>query len=255
MNQIAGTVMNPFFYNFWVALIFISAGAANAAGPPEERPACLTSPSSLKGQARKEELMVCMASMSDPKKRLLKPGINFREEAEFLKSQDGLVIREVGTVNGIPYQIFHIDGSGSFAGQSGQDLSNKAGLKESEYWSVSCKRDAMSDKTTCRLSRGDFYLFVDPIGAYSVSVGTANYPGKPVTVRTGSGEPVTTLRKDNFFDAATSQRIAKSILKEESLKTRYMKWPNDRWIDAEYSTHGFSQALEYVVWATKQSNK
>ena len=244
--------MKSFFQILLVATTLIAAHA-NAA-TPLERPACLTSQSALTGQARKEELMVCMASMGDRKKRVVKPGVNFRDDANFLKAQDGLVIRELGVVNEIAYQVFHQDGSGSFAGQPGQDMANKARLKDSDYWSVACKRDAMSDKTTCHLNRGDFYLFIEPTGRYSVSVGTANFPGKPIAVRTGSGEPITTLRKDNFFEAATSQRIVQQLLKEESLKTRYMKWPHDVWIDAEYSTYGFTQALEYIVWATKQGN-
>lgn len=238
---------------FFVSSLLISTFAIGAL--PSAPPDCLKNPSALTGQARKDELMVCMSSSERSLKRLLPAGVNFRSDADFLRAENGNVIAERGVADDVAYQVFHQDGSGSFAGLPGQNMSDKGQIKKSDYWSVSCKRDAMSDKTTCNLNRGDFYLFIEPNGNFGISVGTQNFPGKPIALRMGNTDPITTSRKDNFFDASTSQRIVKQLLKEESFKTRYIKWPYENWIDAEYSTHGFAVALEYVVWATKQGNR
>lgn len=233
---------------FLVGLFPLLAGAGQS-----EMKECLLKVRELPRAEKKDQMLICLSQLKATKENLIPEGASFRADAEYLK-RDEDVIRESGLVNGVAYSVYRVDGSGAVQGEPEQDIGDGAKLSKSNHWSIGCKRDAMNDKVTCHLKRGDFWVFVGPTGRPTVSVGENNFPGRSITVRLGNGDPITTNDKHATYDAKTSQRIVSQLSKETTFRTRYMKWPYDNWIDAEYVTYGFAVAYEYTKWATRQGN-
>lgn len=241
----------PYFRSvfFLICLFPLVVGAGRV-----EMDECFANVRDLPPAERKEPMMICLSKLKPMNENLIPQGVSFRPDAEYLK-RDEYVLRESGSANGVAYTAFYVDGSGSVQGEPEQNIADGAALSKTNHWSIGCKRDAMNDKVTCHLNRGDFWVFVGPTGKPAVSVGKNNFPGRLITVRLGQGEPITTSDKNATFDAKTSQRIVSQLSKESVFKTRYMKWPYDSWIDAEYLSYGFDVAYEYTKWATQQGNR
>lgn len=157
-----------------------------------------------------------------------------------------VIYQETGELNGVNYRFFFSDGSGSFAGESGNKLAITEKLDSN--WSLSCDVDAMSDKKSCLATKGDLHIFFPANGKPLVSVGASVYPGIPVKIRIGKNTPLTN-EGDKFFDAASSAAVLNSLLKGEAVRTRYSKWPYETPIDGEVSPYGVAEVKSYVDWA------
>lgn len=151
--------------------------------------------------------------------------------------------------------ITYDDGSANFAGYPGDDILDTRSWTRSNHWDVACRRDSMTDRTTCHLKRGDFWLFVGPDEKPTITIGANNFPGRPIAIRVGEGQPFSVTNKAAAFDAATSQKIIAQLEKHETFRTRYAQWPHESWIDAEYQTYGFTEAYEYLRRTTQQLNR
>lgn len=243
--------MNKFVFLIPLAFAATSAFSADASLLLK----CSQEAGSLRGQERKDAMLACLSPKETMHKNLIPAGVSFRPDAELQKRDDD-VLSERGVVKGVDYKIFLADGSGSFSGEAGQHLiDDLTKLTADNHWSVACDRDAMTDRITCSLRRGDFAVYVGPTGKPSVSVGVENFPGKPISVRLGNEKPISSNARNGNFDLSSSQKIVSNLSKYESFKTRFMKWPYENWIDQELSSFGFEAAFEYVKWAAQKSNQ
>jgi hypothetical protein len=170
------------------------------------------------------------------------------------KSDSGEItsITESGEKNGVSYKIHYIDGSGSFSVRGSKDSSTPWYSVQDE-WSVACKKDAISDKKYCYLSRKDLFVFIQKNGKASVSVGTDNFPYRRSSIRVDSRKAITSpVGNDGDFSAAQSEAIVKEIAAGSGFVTRFVQWPYDSPVDATYESAGFKEAIEYLRWAIKR---
>lgn len=106
----------------------------------------------------------------------------------------------------------------------------------------------MSDKKSCLASKGDLHIFFPANGKPLVSVGASVYPAILVKIRIDKDTPLTN-EGDKFFDVTSPATVFNSLLKGESIKTRYSKWPYENAIDGEVSPYGLAEVKSYVDWA------
>ena len=157
---------------------------------------------------------------------------------------------EKGVLNGVHYDFYYTDGSGTFSGNS----SNTKNFRNKENnWSVACKKDPISDKKTCHMKMNDLWIYVYDNGKVVVSIGSEHFPSSSVTVRIDQGTPFTaSSTKDGDFPPKTSAKIIEQLKQARSLTTRYMKWPHKSWVDDSWEVYGFNEAFKYINWAVKR---
>ena len=157
---------------------------------------------------------------------------------------------ESGSINGVSYRFYYSDGSGTFAGQKGNDT--EPGNFIGSNWNIGCEKDAVTDKKQCHMNLKNLWIFVYPNGRATVSVGSDHFPGSSVTVRIDSGAPITTSAGgDGNFSAPSSAKIIERLSRAKTITTRYMKWPYRSWVDDTWDVYGFNEALKYLKWAVK----
>jgi hypothetical protein len=150
---------------------------------------------------------------------------------------------ETGNINGIYYNIFYEDGSGSFGHKD--DLHN-------DNWNVECKKDKITDSKMCSMKKESLYVYAHGNGKSIVSIGHDHFPNSSVTIRIESNTPITTsAANDGDFPAKTSDGIITKLKRSKSATTRYMEWPYRTWVDKEVDTQGFNEAYAYIKWAVK----
>lgn len=158
---------------------------------------------------------------------------------------------ESGVLNGVHYRFYYTDGSGTFAGKSGNvgQFSEPMGTN----WSTACKKDPVSDQKHCYMQLKDLYVFVYPKGRVTVSIGREHFPGSTVALRVDQMAPATaTAKDDGNFSAQASARLIKQIASAKTLTTRYMKWPYRSWEDQTWELYGFNETYKYITWAVER---
>ena len=156
---------------------------------------------------------------------------------------------ETGVLNGVHYNIYYEDSSASFAGQLADEHEPLAWWSR-ENWEVRCKVDPITDKRSCYLHLGNFWIFQRAKGKSIVSIGADHYPGSTVAVRIDGGTPFTSsAANDGSFPQNTSTRIIQALSKGKQVTTRYMEWPYRAWEDETLDLFGFNEALSYMSWA------
>jgi hypothetical protein len=158
--------------------------------------------------------------------------------------------RETGELNGVAYSFFYTDGSGTFAGASGNTATYKD--KRDTNWEVQCKKDPVTDRKHCQMKIKDLWIFVYPKGGVTVSIGHEHYPGSNVTIRIDQSAPISTAHHDGDFDPQTSLRLIRQLKKAKSVTTRYMGWPYRSWNDETWELYGFNEAFSYLTWAVNR---
>ncbi|MFC7513873.1 hypothetical protein ACFQUU_02525 [Herbaspirillum sp. GCM10030257] len=157
---------------------------------------------------------------------------------------------EKGVLNGVAYKVYYSDGSGIFAGKEGNNLG--VGEQLGSNWDIECKTDAMTDKKTCSMHRGDLWVYVHGTGKAVVSIGAEHFPGTSVAIRIDGGKPISTSSaNDGDFSGAASASLIAQLKKAKSVTTRYMKWPYQQYIDDTRDAFGFKEAFQYITWAVK----
>lgn len=158
---------------------------------------------------------------------------------------------ETGELNGVFYRFHHSDGSGRVAGKEG----NNGSLNESYFsnWSLSCEKDAMTDKKRCSMQLNDLWIYVYANGKSIVSIGSEHFPGSSVAIRIDGGTPIKASGdNDGDYSPATSAKIIAQLKKAKTITTRFMKWPYQHWVDQSWDLYGFPEAYQYITWAVKR---
>lgn len=155
---------------------------------------------------------------------------------------------ESGTKDGVPYRIYHSDGSGSFAGEPGNELK----LMETGNWSVNCKIDPITDRRHCYMKKGDLWVWAYDDGRRQVMVGGErdSYPHTQATVRVDRAAPLSSpASAEGVFGPQNSRALISQMRAGEQVVTRYTDWPYRSFVTNTYTLHGFGAAYDYIVWA------
>lgn len=156
---------------------------------------------------------------------------------------------ESGSLNGVRYEFYYSDGSGTFSSGDGHKLD----LNNERNWSVSCKKDPITDAKHCSMNLFDLYVFVYPKGRAVVSIGAEHYPGSTVAIRVDKRAPHTiSADDDGNFSSPASREIIKHLISGKSVTTRYMKWPYRSWEDSTWDLYGFNETYKYISWAVER---
>lgn len=149
---------------------------------------------------------------------------------------------ESGSINGVDYHFYYSDGSGSFGD-----------TKVNNYWSSSCNKDIITDAVRCELRKDNIYVYVYHDKNPIVSIGHDHYHKSTVSIRFGTHSPLTiSADNDGDFPSGISRDLIAKFISNREVKTRYMEWPYQRWVDKVTDTHGFQVAYSYLEWAVKQ---
>jgi hypothetical protein len=154
---------------------------------------------------------------------------------------------EYGSMNGVYYEFFYTDGSGTFAGKpnAGKNLEI-----DKSNWVVTCKKDVITDKKHCRMKIRDLWIYAFPNARFIVSVGKDHYPSSTVTIRIAQGNPITqSSANDGNFSQSASMQIVRELKSAKTVTTRYMEWPYRTWEDESWDLYGYNEALAYISWA------
>ena len=95
--------------------------------------------------------------------------------------------QETSTLNGVAYNFYYSDGSGTFASSPSSSREREDYLNS---WRVGCEKDAITDERTCHVDRGDLRVWADSRGRMEVYIGASHYPGTPVVIRIDKGAPL-----------------------------------------------------------------
>lgn len=154
----------------------------------------------------------------------------------------GCLASEVGEVNGVSYSINMLSGAARFDSDDGTYI-------------VFCEVDAMTDRTTCRVSyqpgnevTADFRVWYSS-GQYQVTVGRSGerYPHTPVSLRV-DGNPPVSGREDQGIQGADARRLLAQMRSGHTVLTRHTNWPYRHHVNTEARLRGFSEAIDYVTW-------
>ena len=167
----------------------------------------------------------------------------YRPQREFNKIESGIL-------NGVAYRVYYSDGSGFFAGTAGNTGHQSEPLDSN--WSVACKKDSMNDTKQCYMKMKDLWIFVYPKSKVSISVGHDRYPRSSVAIRIDQGKPFETLPKDEGqFSSIVSVKLIPLLGKSQTITTRFVKWPQQNWIDKSWEMYGFNETYKYISWAVE----
>jgi hypothetical protein len=157
---------------------------------------------------------------------------------------------ESGSINGVSYSFYYLDGSGTFAGTLGNlgSMTEKFGTN----WSVACKKDQITDRKHCYMNMKDLWVFVYAKNEAKVVVGNNHFPGSSIAIRIDKGAAVTSSAKEGgSFNLQNSARLIQQLKKSKLVTTRFMKWPNRSWDDESWDLYGFNEAFQYINWAVQ----
>lgn len=154
---------------------------------------------------------------------------------------------EKGVLNGVIYSFDYSSGTGSFAGLP---ESNLGMIRD---WLVHCDKDAITDKKSCWMVKGDLWVTIHENGQVIVGIGSDHYPFTPVTIRIDGGKPITSpvLKETKSFSPTVSKKIVERLKTAKHVATRCVTWPYKSWDDEEWDVYGFNEALEFLNWAIK----
>lgn len=156
---------------------------------------------------------------------------------------------ENGSLNGVRYTISYEDGGATFQGERGDEREALSWWNR-RNWDIGCKIDPITDRKSCHLNSGNFWIFQHAKGRPIVSIGADHYPGSTVAIRIDRSTPFNTSAvNDGSFSADTSARIVRALKKGSAVTTRYMEWPYRAWVDETFELLGFNEAFSYLTWA------
>lgn len=136
---------------------------------------------------------------------------------------------EHGSINGVSYNLYHSDGSGS------------VGYGDAR-WSLGCSVDVITGKKECTAYNSEMHIYKSNSG-YSIVVGSNHFPGKSAYIRVNDGKASSTSNKGYFQNAS---KIIASINNRSKVVTRHTEWPYDYVIDKQINTDNFSQ-VKYLL--------
>ena len=158
---------------------------------------------------------------------------------------------EEGQLNGVNYRFYYTDGSGTFSGAADGALTT--GFDRNRDWKTACRKDAMDDKKSCYLQRGDLWIWLYGDGRLQVSIGGDQYPGTSASIRVDSNTAITSpANNEGFFTTAHARRIVEQLHSGSRVATRYVDWPYRSAVDSTFDLQGFDEAYQYIQWALKQ---
>ncbi len=151
---------------------------------------------------------------------------------------------EYGVINNINYRFSHYDASGGLDGVEGGLALGHSFAR----WTTRCDKDAMTDVVSCFAMKDDLFVIYSPKVGYVISVGTEHFPRSTSFIRVDENKPVES-GKSGVFDAKLTQVILEQFKTGKVVKTRYTRWPHDRYINTETSLYGVEQATLFIKWA------
>ena len=158
---------------------------------------------------------------------------------------------ESGIVNGVHYDFYYTDGSGTFAGMIGNVGKYDEPVRSN--WDVGCKKDPVNDTKYCHMHIKDLWIYVYPKKRTVLSIGYEHYPWSTVTIRIDGEAPISTnANSDGNYPIQISARIVQRLKSATSVTTRYMKWPYKHWVDTTWDLYGFNETFEYINWAVER---
>lgn len=156
---------------------------------------------------------------------------------------------ETGIINGVPYDIYYTDGSGTFGGVEG---ATKVELDQ-DNWTVACEKDSISDKKSCYIQRHDLWIWLYENGNLKISIGRDYYPSSTIAIRVDSRKPFyTSADNGGFFPSAQTKNIIAQLKSGKKVTTKYVKWPYGSAVDESFGLYGLNEAYLYIQWAIKK---
>lgn len=156
---------------------------------------------------------------------------------------------EKGNINGVAYDFYYSDGSGTFAGI-------KEKCDYSTNWTVSCKKDPFENFISGNMyfDKGNLSISIYKKGDISVpiiTIGHSHFPGTTVLIKIDSLVYESDV-KQLLFTPEQTREIIEKLKTAKKIVTRYHKWPYKANIDSEFELYGFNEAYTYLNWAVKQ---
>lgn len=156
---------------------------------------------------------------------------------------------ESGSLNSISYRFYYSDGSGSFSGVEGGGSLREVN-SYSDHWRISCSKDIMTDKKECTVGKKELWISVGVGRPPVIIVGEGHFPNSASTMRLDSNPPISSgARGNGVFPSSGNSALLNKIKLANTISTRYMKWPNNYWIDDKWNLTGFKEAIQYATWA------
>jgi hypothetical protein len=174
---------------------------------------------------------------------------------------------EDGSLNGVAYRIYFLDGSGTFEGVKGNgiDLKEtknrnvKEGLKNIEdlekNWKIGCREDAV-DVLTCLMIIPGITVFVDTKGQNLVAIhgGNSDPRGTIVGIRLDNGVNFVG-GKDSQFDGTTAKQIIDGLKTAKQVTTEFRRANSSVGIAKTLDLYGFNEAFSYINWIMGKCKK
>jgi hypothetical protein len=169
-----------------------------------------------------------------------------RKESRVFNKQ--LTTVEEGTMNGIKYEFHLSDASGTSAGTQANDIQSSS--EYAKNWHLSCKKDVMTDRVTCKATKESLTIFYTKELGFVVAIMEQRYPGSSVSIRVDNGQVFSS--NDAVFPPQVSAKILAQIKDGSKVATRYVSWPEKANMDRVSDVYGASVAAAYIKWAFGQ---
>lgn len=225
------------------SILVLAGGAAHASGKSADECEAEVGPQPS-SEARQAKMIDCMLGNSVGTTKVFRSP--FRGEKWFCEVAKGATCEAdyEGTLNGVRFSQ-KFDGSGWV--QATTEPPPYRGPQDGR-WMISCKKDAMTSRSSCNATLDDLWLFADHTGRIRVSVGYDNFPGSQTSLRIDSRR-FDTL--DNDGDFSQSAEIVRNLKDGRTLVTRYMKWPYRQNIDVERTLYGAETTIQLITWSAR----
>jgi hypothetical protein len=223
--------------------LMLAGGLAHASGKSADECEAEVGPQAS-NEARQAKMIDCMLGNSAGTTKLFRSP--FKGEKWFCEVAKGASCEAdyQGTLNGVQFSQ-KFDGSG-WVQATTEPPPYRGGLDG--RWMISCKKDAMTSRSSCNATLDDLWLFADHTGRIKVSVGYDNFPGAQTSLRIDSRR-FDTL--DNDGDFPQSAEIVRNLKDGRTLVTRYMKWPYRSHIDRERILYGAEATIQLLTWSAR----
>ncbi len=159
---------------------------------------------------------------------------------------------EDGSLNGVAYRIYFLDGSGTFEGVKGNGVDPKVIVGRNiddleKNWMISCREDAV-DILTCLMVFPGISVLIDTKGQEFVAIhGDSDPRGAVVEIRFDSAEKVVG-GEDSRFGGTTANRIINRLKTANQITTSFERTKTQTHIIRILDLYGFNEALSYVQW-------
>jgi hypothetical protein len=220
---------------------------SNAASGQVPRDRCDTTEKDSSLQYAKEDIK------TESVPQLIKPKATFAPEAKIKCDLNWRIFSsepikqyqiEQGTKEGIPYDVYYVDGSGSIPNNPTNETDY---LKE---WHFHCEKDAIEDTKSCYVNYGSFFIWQYGDGSRMVHIGGNSYPGSEIVIRIDGGTPVRASEKTGF-SKEQSRQIINALKSAKKVVTRWREWPSGSNKDEEWEIYNFPMVLERLDWTLK----